>query len=55
MEDLEHPNPPVDPETVNRDFYQLDKVREAVLIFDKINVILFPQMHDIVGIIYAAG
>jgi hypothetical protein len=35
MEDLEDPNPPVDPETVNREFYQLDKVREAVLIFDK--------------------
>ena len=31
MEDLEDPNPPVDPETVNREFYQLDKVRERVL------------------------
>ena len=31
MEDLEDPNPTVDPETVNREFYQLDKVRETVL------------------------
>ena len=30
MEDLEDPNPLIDPETVNREFYQLDKVRETV-------------------------
>lgn len=26
MEDLEDPNPPIDPETVNKEFYNLDKV-----------------------------
>ena len=26
MEDLEDPNPPVDPETMNKEFYKLDKV-----------------------------
>ena len=30
MEDLEDPNPLIDPETVNREFYQLDKVRETI-------------------------
>ena len=27
VEDLEDPNPPIDPETANKEFYQLDKVR----------------------------
>ena len=28
MEDLEDPNPPIDPETTNKDFYKLDKVNK---------------------------
>lgn len=58
MEDLEDPNPPVDPETVNREFYQLDKVRETVCKPDTLYVanpnaypifvqVLFTQLDDV--------